>query len=253
MMRAMMIAMTAAALLACVPAHADGLADLKAALARAGATSPLRAALETRTWRRLGEGREADEDSGRAGVLAEDGPKGLEIVHPRELTARIDAELRAKARDPNSKTPALGALEELRLRDVMVHASAAPVLQRMIERGHLKAERAVTHQGKPARLLTFDIPISTLSTRDRKYAKQFKSTLEVWISADGVPLASRLQQAIGGRAFVVVSFESSYQEECQYALAGDRLLVLRRETRSSAAGAGERDERKVVTTLQPQA
>lgn len=245
--------MVMTALLACMPARADGLSELKAALVRATATTPLRAALETRTWRRVGEGKEADEDSGRASVLAEDGPKGLEIAHPRELTARIDAELRAKSRDPNAKTPTLGAMDELRLRDVAVLASAAPVLQRLMERGQFKSERAVTHQGKPARLLTFDIPMSTLSNRDRKYAKEFKSSLEVWIGADGMPLASRLQQTVGGRAFVVVSFESSHHEECQYALAGDRLLVLRRETRSSAAGAGEKDERKVVTTLQPQA
>lgn len=250
MMRLLMV-MTA--LLACMTARADGLADLKAALARASASTPLRATLDTRTWRKLGEGQDADESSGRASVHAEDGPKGLETAYPRELTARVDAELRARAREPNSKTPTLGALEELQLRDLLVHASAAPVIQRMIERGQLKSERGASHQGKPARLLTFDIPISTLSSRDRKYAKEFKSSLELWIGADGMPLASRLQQTVGGRAFVVVSFASSYQEECQYALSGDRLLTLRRETRSSTAGAGEKEERKVVTTLQPQA
>lgn len=239
-------------LLACMPAHADGVADLKAALARATAATPLRATLDTRTSRTLGEGKEADESSGRASVLAEDGPKGMETVYTREVTARLDAELRAKARDPNSKTPTLGALEELQLRELMMHMSAAPMLQRMIERAQFKGERAATHQGKSARLLTFDIPITSLSNRDRKYAKQFKSALEIWIGADGTPLASRLQQTVGGRAFVVVSFESSYQEDCLFALAGDRLLMLRRETRSSTAGAGEKEERRVVTTLQPQ-
>lgn len=238
--------------LAWLPARADGLSDLKAALSRADTGTALRAAIETRTWRRHGEEKESAAEAGRASVLAEDGPRGLAIVHAREVTARIDGELRARARDPNSKTPTLTALEELGVRDVMALASAAPVLQRLIERARFKAEKAAVHQGRPARLLTFEMPITALSARERKYAKQFSAVFDVWIGADGVPLASRLHQTMSGRAFVVVSFESSYQEETVYGLAGPRLLALRKETRTSTTGAGEGEERRVLTTVQLQ-
>lgn len=239
--------------LASLPARADGLSDLKTALSRADSGTALRAAIETRTWRRRGEDKESAAEAGRASVLVEDGPRGLAIVHGREVSARIDGELRARARDPNSKTPTLTALEELSFRDVMALASVAPVLQRLIERARFTAEKATVHQGKPARLLTFDMPISALSARERQYAKQFSAVLEVWIGADGVPLASRLHQSMAGRAFVVVSFESSYQEEIMYGLAGARLVALRKETRTSTSGAGEGEERRVVTTVQLQA
>jgi len=252
MMRATLLLAAAALTLAAGAARADGLADLKAALARAAATVPLKAQAEARTWRRLGEGADAEEERGTAALHLEDGARGLSVVHGKDILARIDAELRAKARNPDSKTPTLAALDELGPRDLLALASAAPGLARMIERGQFKGERADTWQGKGARALTFEMPISTLSTRDRKYAKKFTSVLDVWIGADGMPLASRLRQTMSGRAFVVVSFESVQDEDSVYSVVGDRLLVARKETRGKAAGAGESDERKVVTTLNMQ-
>jgi hypothetical protein len=249
MMRATLLLAGAALTLAAGTARADGLADMKAALARAAASAPLKAQVETRTWRKLGEGADAEEERGAAGVTVEDGARGLQVVHGKDMLARMDAELRAKAKNPDSKTPTLAALDELGPRDLLALTSAAPGLVRAIERGQFKGERADTWQGKNARALTFEMPLSTLSTRDRKYAKKFTSVLDVWIGADGMPLASRLRQTMSGRAFVVVSFESVQDEDSVYSVVGDRLLVARKETRASAAGAGERDERKVVTTL----
>lgn len=241
-----------ATLLCAGTARADGLADMKAALARAGASAPLKALVETHTWRKLGEGADAEEDRGSASITVEDGARGLNVVHGKEVLARMDAELRARARNPDSKTPTLSALDELGPRDVLALTSAATGLARAIERGQFKGERADTYQGKSVRALRFDMPMSALSTREKKYAKKFSSVLDVWIGADGMPLASRLRQSMSGRAFVVVSFDSVNEEESVYSVVADRLLAVRKETRGSASGAGEKDERKVVTTLQVQ-
>ena len=240
------------ALLAAGGARADGLDDLKAALVRGAVNTPLRALVHTATWRKVGEGKAAEEDRGAAVLSVDDGPRGLVVTHGRELLARIDADLGARARNPNAKTPALYALDETRSRDLLGFTQAAPSITRTIERAVFKGERADAYQGKPARALRFELPISVLSTRDRKYAKEFNATYEVWIGADGTPLASRLRQAVKGRAFVVVGFESVSEEETVFALAGARLVAVRKESHSSAAGAGERDERKVVTALQLQ-
>ena len=53
-----------------------------------------------------------------------------------------------------------------------------------------------------------------------------------------------------GRAFVVVSFEFRQEERCTYALAGDRLLTTRHESRTSNAGAGEKSDIRTVKTFQ---
>ena len=249
MRRASLVLAAGALTLAAGAARADGLADMKAALARAGGTAPFKALVETRTWRKLGDGAQAEEERGAASIAVDDGARGLSVVTGKEVLARVEAELRARSKNPDSKTPTLLALDELGPRDLVELTSAAAGLARTIERGQFKGERADTYQGKGARVLTFDMPISSLSTRDRKYAKKFVSVLDVWIGADGMPLASRLRQAMSGRAFVVVSFESEQEDERVYSLVGDRLLAVRRETRGSAAGAGEKDQRKVVTNL----
>ncbi len=252
MMRAAHLAGAAALLMTAALARADGLADLKAALARSTAQTPLRAVLESRTWRKLGEGADAEETSGQASVMVDDGARGLALTHGKELMARMESELRARAQDPNSKSPTLSALADVGARETLALTSSAGDIARAFERGQYKGERADTYQGKPVRALSFEMPISTLSDRERKYAKQFSSLLDVWIGADGTPLASRARVSASGRAFIVIGFEFGNDEECVYTVVGDRIVTIRKETRSRFSGPGERDERKVVTTLQVQ-
>ncbi|MES2017578.1 MAG: hypothetical protein V4484_13880 [Pseudomonadota bacterium] len=249
MMRA---GVTMALMLAYGAARADGLADLKSALAKATGSTPLKVQIDTRTWRKQGEGKDADEETSQASLALEESARGLSVTHSRQTMARIEAEMSAKAKNPNSKTPTLSALADVDMRDMLAMTSPANALTRRIERDAFKGERAETYQGKPARVLTFEAPISSLSDRERKYAKKFLSVLEVWIGADGMPLASRARTTISGRAFVVVSFEASDQEDKVFSAVGDHLLVTRKESHNNSAGAGEKEERKVVTTLQVQ-
>lgn len=250
MMRACVAWAGAALLLTAGAARADGLADLKAALAKAGGAAPLRMQVETRVMRKLGEGKEADEESGQAGVLLDAGARGMAVTYGSATLAKVQTELRARSKNPNSKTPTLKALEEIDMRELVGLSFAAQALGRSIERATFKGERAEAWQGKPARLLTFESPVTTLSDRERKYAKKFESVLQVWIGADGTPLASRNRTAISGRAFVVVSFESTSTEDRVFSAVGDYLLVTRKESHLVSAGAGEREERKSLTTLQ---
>lgn len=239
----------AAAICAALPARADGLADLKAALARASAPSALKARIELRLVRRQGEGKDAEEEQGVAALTAEDGARGVSLVFDRELVARIEAEKRARVRNPNSKTPTTSALAELAPGDVLNLVSPAQALLRTMDKAVYKGERPDTWQGRAARVLSFQIPMSTLAARELKYIKAFDSGLDVWIGADGVPLASRMRQKRSGRAFVVVSFEANFEESLAYGLAGERLVTLRREFRGKASGAGESDDTRIVTTL----
>ncbi len=63
-------------------------------------------------------------------------------------------------------------------------------------------------------------------------------------------MASRLVTTASGRAFVVVSFETSNFEETHFQRVGDRLVVQRRERRSSGAGGGEKGDTRSVHLLQ---
>ncbi|MES2125882.1 MAG: hypothetical protein V4463_01300 [Pseudomonadota bacterium] len=248
MMRASIVAGLCS--LALGPAHADGMSDLKAALARLKGQASLHAVLDTRTTRRLGDG---PEDQGQASVILDDGSHGLQVTYPRETAARMAREVAARGRDPNAKAPTAAALREVDAIDLLQLASAVGAIERALAGAVFKGERPDNRGGKAVRLLSFAMPIETLSERDRKYAKSLDASYDIWIDSDGTPLASRLHQVIGGRAFIVVGFDTRYDELCTYQQSGDRLLVLRKESSSSASGAGERDERKTITTLRPEA
>lgn len=231
-------------------ARADGLADLKGALQRLQASTPVKGVLKTETSRKVGEGGEQDEYAGSAAVTVEDGAQGLRLQYGRDLLARLDADQLAAAKNPNAKTPAMYALKEMGPDELRPMVSAAEVLARNIERAAFKAEKNAEWQGKPARQLTFTVPAKVLSDRERKYVKEFDGVFDVWIAQDGTPLASHLNLHGSGRAFVVMSFEFRQEERNTYALAGDRLLTARQEKRYSNAGAGEKSEIRTVKTLQ---
>jgi hypothetical protein len=242
----------AGALLATPCAHADGLADLRAALARLQGQTPLKATLDVKTTERQGEGADAQEKQGQASVALEDGSRGLQVLYAKDTLARMDAESRQVARDPKAKAPTVLAMGKLDSGEIVPMASATGSLLRGLEEDVFKSEKPDAWNGKPARLLTFSVPIGKLPEQQRKYVKQFDSTVSIWIGADGTPLASETRTAVKGRAFVVVSFEALDERSCTYGVIGDRLLTLRSETHSSSSGAGERGEERVVKTLSPQ-
>lgn len=233
-------------------AHADGLADLKGALARLQAQTPLNATLDVKTFDRHGQGNDAVEKNGQASIAVEDAARGLQVLYGRDTLARMDSEQRQLARDPNAKTPTVWAIGKLDSSEIVPMTSAASALARRLEEAQFKGEKPDTWNGRAARLLAFSIPVDKLPPDQRKYVKEFDGTLSVWIAADGTPLASETHVAVKGRAFIVVSFDAVDDWNTTYAVLGDRLVALRAENHSSSNGAGEHGEQRVVKTLQPQ-
>jgi hypothetical protein len=249
-----MIALGSAGLLStlCNVAHADGLADLKTALARLNGHTPVKGVLESKTWSKQGSGKDAEERSGQASVAIDDSARGLQMLYTRELLSKAEAEELAREKDKKIQTPTLSAMREISSGELRPMIFAARTLSRSVEKGVFKSEKAEAYAGKPARLLTFDIPVESMSEKEREYIKKFESTLSVWVAADGTPLASRVVQNVSGRAFIVVTFESSNDEQNVYAQVGDRLVSIRKETKNNGAGMGEKGESKSVKTLQLQ-
>ncbi|WP_295760578.1 hypothetical protein [Undibacterium sp.] len=234
----------------CGTAQADGLTDLKLALSRLQGQSAIKVTIDLKSVRRLGEGKEMEESNAAVSLSVEDGARGMQVFYSKETLLRAESEARAKGKDPKNKTPTVTALSELSTAELRPMVAAVLGLSRQIEEGVFKGEKLDTYNGKPARLLSFEFSMDRLTERERKYVKKMESTLDLWIAADGTPLASSFRQSGSGRAFVVVSFEQKYDEDSIYGLSGDRLLLMRRESRLSSSGAGEKMESKVVKTLQ---
>src|SRR5438067_12755829 len=101
-----------ALLFAAASAHADGLADLRAALARFPAQSPVRAAV---TFEKHQEDNEHPvPEHGKATVEAEAGAEGLRVVYANDVVARAQAGSRAQGGGPEKAGPAAFGLRGLR-------------------------------------------------------------------------------------------------------------------------------------------
>jgi hypothetical protein len=237
-------------LAACGVARADGQADLRAALARLQGQAPLRASAQARDWRRTGEGKDAKETQGQVQIGLEDGPRGLQPLYPHELLARADAEARAAVKDKSAPKPLSQALAQLGFNELRALSSAAVALQREIDDARFTSETAEAWGGKPARKLQFEGSADRLPESDRKYVRDFKVVLSVWIDADGTPLASLRHFDLAGRAFVVVTFEQHSDEQRSYAVVGDRLVATSDEEKGSAKGAGQTQEYRIERSLQ---
>lgn len=233
-----------------VPAEADGLADLKAALAASQGNAPARGTLLIENSTRRGEGDSVVEESGQLSLGLELGAAGLQLQYSPAVLVRIQAEEAERSKNPKAKAPTLTALEASRPREMMDLLAAGPALTRLLDHATFKSERAENWNGKPARLLSFELGLIKLGEKDRKYVKKHEGSLDLWIGPDGTPLASRWQQKISARAFLVVSFETTTEEECQYARIGERLVTTRRELRRKAVGAGENIEERLLMTQQ---
>lgn len=230
-------------------ARADGLADLKAALARLQGQTPLKAVLEIGRRSRQGEGKEQEEILGKAAVTLEDGARGLQVLYGKDLLARAEAEENAKEKDAKAKTPTLSAMRDISVGELRPMISAAGTLARRMEKAVFKGEEVQAYRGMPARLLSFDIPLESIPEKDRKYIKKYEGSLEIWIAADGTPLASHSKDLASGRAYVVISFESKSEDQSVYKVVGERLITIHKEIKSSGSGAGEKGESHITRTL----
>jgi hypothetical protein len=246
------IALIAASVAAftCGAARADGLGDLRSALARLAGRAPLKADVQVHDWRRTGEGKDAKETQGLATIGVEDGPRGLQPLYSHELLARADAESRVAVKDKKAPKPVAQALGQLGFAELRALASMAPVLQREIDDAVFKNESADNWAGKPARRLVFEGTVDSLAEQDRKYVREFKSVLSVWIGADGTPLASTRHLELSGRAFIVISYELHSDDQRTFAQVGDRLVALTDEEKGHAKGAGETQEYRTERSLQ---
>lgn len=250
--RRLVLLLSAALLSATLPAYAYRFADLQAALARQQAPVPVKGSFNVETWSRQGEGKEGREEQGQAVLNFDDGAQGLRLQFSRDTLQRVEREVRASDKDGKPPTPALTGMRALELADLRRMLSPAAALQSALEEATPKTEVAGLWNGQPARRLTYEFGLGRLKERERKYVNKIDGKLELRIAADGTPLASRLQTALSGRTFVVVSFEATSHEEQVFQLVQGRLVTVRRENRNRSSGAGEKSEIRTVRTTQLQ-
>lgn len=228
-----------------LPLHANPLQELRDTLGRLAGHTPLKASVHIKSEDRSSDGDETETNTGLASVQLEDGPQGLRLIYPQAALVRAAQEGAERAANPKAPAPTANGLRALGLSEVSELARAAATLQRELARAVFKAERNEPWQGRPARLLVFDVP----PAKKDKHVKKYESTLEVWMAPDGTPLASRARHRIEGSAFVVISFEAQSTEEQVFAVVGERLVATQRISAQSGSGMGHKGSSRSEYTL----
>jgi hypothetical protein len=231
-------------LVTCASLHADVLADLKTTLANLNGREPVKARV---AYEFSNHGSDDDKpvvEEANVSAQVSDGPEGLTILWARETIDAAAAELRNKDDKSGKKTSTRRAMDGLSATTLNDYLNATPRLQQLLEKAELLSDKTEPWEGQPARMLTFRI-----AQKLPKYVKVLEHTVKLWLGADGVPLAAESRVLVKGRAFLVISFESTESEDWRFAHIGQRLVVTQHTKESAGSGGGEKGARKTVATL----
>jgi hypothetical protein len=227
-------------------ACADALGELRQVLVAFAATESVEAAVSM-TF----EQTNADEDAPKVppatvAVAVTANADGVSVRMPRTLLDTAAEE--ARNTDAEATTPVRSAIGQVDLVQIDEYMNAVPALLATLAEAKVSSDTNTTWQGQPARLLTLEIQ-PQLNARQRKFIKKLDSRAKLWLAADGTPLAAEQSTDVGGRAFLVVSFESSSSDRYEFARRGDRLIVTRHSRQTTGSGAGESSAQSVEATV----
>jgi hypothetical protein len=222
-------------------AHADVLADVKAALAALAGVQPLAASVDLTTVSHDPD----DQREGHVTVRLRSGDGGLEMIYGPQLLQRLEDEKRLEG--SGKQEPSLTAIRHIEIPEIAGDIDYAPALSRQLQRAHLTEQKIAAWQGQPARMLKFNVDVP-LSEKDRKHVKEAAATLTLWIGADNVPLAA--QNTIHAKArFMLISFEDNQTEDLTFAHWGDRLVVTRKVAEEAGSGMGQNSKSRQVQVI----
>jgi hypothetical protein len=243
MARRLLFLLAAASLL-----RADALTDLRGTLAHLDGHAPVKARVNYEFWNRQGDDKHPVITQGQASALVEEGPQGLRLSWSPDLLQAAGREAQAHALDPEVKTPTRDAIEGMKALTVDDALDGASHLLRTLENAQLVSVQTGAWQGQPARVLQLKLA-PRLSQQDRKYVKDFQATAQVWVGADGTPLAAETETNLKGRAFLVISFQQQEHERFRFVRSGNRLIVIHHADESTGSGGGEHGQQKTVVDL----
>jgi hypothetical protein len=237
--------LTLAAALA-LPAAAEPLADLRAALSRLSATQPIRATYELQRSVN-NEGKFGnDKFSGKVTVEVEADANGFRILFPRTLLDQIAREQTAESKNPKQTTPTVSAVQELDPVETSQALDFAPSLLRQIEGAKVVSDGAGTWQGKPVRVLILRIADEPHDGAGKVTVLENKMTL--WLGTDMVPLAVEHIGA-GKFSFLVFKGEARQKKSWHLSRVADRLVPHRHESTETSSGMGQKGNESVVATV----
>lgn len=208
---------------------ADGLSDLKNALANLKGNSPVTAQITNVFEQTRGEGDEVVVKKGYVQVKASDDVNGLQVFYDAQTLRLMDEESLAKAEDEDAPTPTLmGLNNNLGTMDMRLKFSSANHLEKRISQSTFISEEEIERDGVTLRELTFEMPMEAIITdkTTRGYVDKFDASYTIVIDENGYPIESELNFNGKGRAYIVLSVKAEVYSKSTYQVLNDRLLQI---------------------------
>jgi hypothetical protein len=231
--------------------HADGLADMHAALARLSTSNPVALDVNIKLFGRSGDNKALIEREGVMNLRLEDDKNGMKVSYSNELIKQLHAEELAKIEDENVKNSALNVVGQFSYWEWRELLYPAQQMQLALERYRFLKEAQGEWNGQPARVLTFDMSKEKVDVKYRKYIRKYKNRLKIWIDEDGAPLASQVIEKGSGRVFIVIGFTFNNQAHVEYDQRAGRLIGRRLEVSEETDGTTMSSHRHFVASVSP--
>jgi len=236
-------------ILAAAAAGADTLSDLKAVVEPLRGATPIHATVEIQRARKS-EGRFANQTSnGSVTVDVSSDDAGLHLTYAPSLLERAQREAREHDADPKTPTPIRGTIADIDANGMADDLDFRSPLLRLLGVATTIGEARVMYHGTPARLLVLKLaPHLPREATTIWHVNFSEDRLNVWIGADGVPIAAERSRK-GSAGFLFLRGDMTSRESWNFVHAADRLVVTRHESSFVGSGFGQRGEGRDVQTL----
>ncbi len=239
-------------------AYADGLADLKKALAQLEGNSPISATLESSFTEKRGKKKQQKTKTGQIQVNLANGHHGLQMAFNAETLTKLEQEAEQKEKDEDTNTPTLNAVNDIDVTEMNNMLSAAPNLLRFINKAQFINEQQINDLGHSLRQLNFDLPLAAVieNKEVHEYVDEFNGRYQITIDDNGVPIESKITFNGSGSAYIFFTMTLSQSNTSAYRLINDRLVNTEKTfhfERKSTWGKTESSGYKVLVVDQQQA
>lgn len=234
----------------CGAARANGLDDMRSALAGLQGLGTLHGAYEVRETRTNFAAKPArGPETLQVAAQVSDEASALEIRWDKGLLKRA-AEESSIAKGAARRDALANLIAQTTAARVANAVNYAPRLLQTLALARFKSERMDSYRGKPARLVELvvtpeEVPNDAISIKDNTIVAQF------WLGPDNLPLATVAQHQVDAKFMVFMSYERNAREEYTFAVVANRLVVLKRESQGKEKGPGIDNEFSNIYTFTP--
>ncbi|HEX7706143.1 MAG TPA: hypothetical protein VF701_06745 [Thermoanaerobaculia bacterium] len=224
-------------------AGADSLRDVRSAVGKLTARSPVRATYAVNLSVKA-SGKLANQTSARtlAVEVAHDG-NGVTITVPQEIVE--------KAWQGATRDDAQHAIDGIRPSSLIEALDFRASLLDLLSHATVVTESRVSYRGAPARLLILKLDAPARKKKNEIVignVKVVEDRMSMWVSDDNLPLAAeRVRKTSAG--FLVFRAESSSRTHLTFSRAGDRLVLARLESASGGSALGTKIDESSVQTM----